>query len=150
MSKNKAYKLFEQVLKSIETVGIDKTIETLKITETKLLESNQIITEFIIKSVCECFGVPMKSIKSNRKGMSDVKTRNALKLCSHLIYTHTDYSQREIQYKIKLDHSQVSRYINEIPNLDINFEKDNYLKSKLDLIENEIVDFKTKILENNE
>jgi len=143
MSKNKGTVLLSELLKTIESVGLDKTIESLKITQNKIIDKYEVLQEIIIKCSCEEFNLKSENFKNAK---SNYNNTNCMAIISYLLFRHNGYAQTKIANILKKDNSVVSKYIKKINELDDKHTQDQKLLFKLSNIENQVKEFKDKIL----
>jgi len=128
MSKKDSKLLIEVLLKTIDRVGIRKTIESLEITEVHITE-NQVLQEIIINVVCKEFKITKRTLLLGRK--NNPSRTNAIGVCCLLIKRYCKISQAEIGKLLRKDVSNVNKYIKRCENLDENFKADKEVIMKM-------------------
>jgi len=132
MSKKDGKALIEVLLKTIDRVGIRKTIESLEITEVHITE-NQVLQDLIINETCKEFDITKKTLLTGRKN-SPSRT-NAIGVCCLLMKRYCKISQSDIGLRVRKDVSGVNRYIKRCENLDEKFKDDKELILRIQKIE---------------
>ena len=146
MSKYKGQILIEELLKTIEKIGLDKTIDTLKITQNKIQDSQFLMQEYIIDICCTQKSITKKVLITSLD--NNENRTNCIAIISYLLNKHNSQSQTQIGYLLKRDNSVISKYIKKINQLDNQFFFDIQLIKDIDEIEVKIKEFKTKIINN--
>ena len=146
MSKSKSRELIEELLNTVDNVGVSETIEVLKRNQNKIKDNDEIIKDYIIATCCDVFSVSKKTL---RIGKASGKKTDCLACCSYLLYSHLEYSQSQIVRELRKDNSVISRYIKRINYLSEKHVPDKKMLSILSQLEDSIKSFKIKLLENN-
>jgi len=129
--------VFDELLNSIELLGVDNTIKTLKEARSKKLILGDLNIDFVINSVSEVTGVSKEMILYGTERTDERKI--ALALCVYYIKNEFSYSYSDLNKIFKKDESGLSKYNSMVQNLPkipkTEFDKTmfNYSK-KLDLI----------------
>ena len=91
--KNTSTALIEVLLKTIDKVGIKKTIEVLEISHSS---SNDVLVlqGLIILNTCQAFGITEHTLLKGRKNIAN--RTNAIGVCAVLLKKMCRYSQIEI------------------------------------------------------
>jgi len=135
MSKKDGQQLIEVLLKTIERVGVKKTIESLEITEVHITE-NQMLQDLIINETCKEFDITLKTLLQGRK--NHPSRTNAIGVSCLLIRRYCKISQAEIGRKIRKDVSNVNKYLKKCENLDERFKEDREVLLHIKNIENNL------------
>jgi hypothetical protein len=135
MSKKDSKLLIEVLLKTIDRVGIKKTIESLEITEVHITE-NQVLQEIIVKETCKEFGINKRTLVLGRK--NNPSRTNAIGVCCVLVSRLCKISQSDIGKLLRKDVSNVNKYIKKCENLDTKFKEDKDILLKMQKIENNV------------
>ena len=146
MSKYKGQILIEELLKTIEKIGLDKTIHTLKITQDKIQDSQFVMQEYIIDICCTYNSVSKKTLINSLD--NNINRTNTIAEISYLLNKHNNQTQTEIGYLLKKDNSVISKYIKKINLLIGKIYSDLPVLKAIEKIEQKINDFKIKILNN--
>jgi hypothetical protein len=146
MSKYKGQILIEELLKTIEKIGLDKTIDTLKITQNKIQDSQFLMQEYIIDICCTQKSISKKTLLNSVD--NNVNRTNCIAEISYLLNKHNSQSQTQIGYILKKDNSVISKYIKKINQLDNKCFFDIQMIKDINDIEIKIKEFKTKIINN--
>lgn len=107
--------LFEELLSTIEAIGVDSTIKTLKNAKSSSLIMTDLNIDFIINCVCETTSLSKDRI-INGKDKSDER-KMALALCVHFLKNELNYSYKDISTILKKDASALSKYNSFVKNL---------------------------------
>ena len=107
--------LFEELLSTIEAVGVDKTIQSLRNAKTSSLILTDLNIDFIINCVCEVTSLSRDRI-INGKDKSDER-KMALGLCVHFLKNELNYSYKNISLVLKKDTSALCKYNSYIKNI---------------------------------
>jgi hypothetical protein len=140
MNNNNSKKLIEVLLKTIDRVGIKQTIESLQITEIHITE-NKVLQEAIVGLTCKYFDISKKMLIAGRRNISN--RTNAIGVCAVMLSRHCKISQKDISNILRKERSNISKYMQKIRDLDINFKEDNEVIQKMKLIEIDINEFLT-------
>jgi hypothetical protein len=145
MSKSE-FTILEELVLTIDKIGIEKTLEIIKNSRNLAKDKDIILQEYIIESVCNAFSISKRELL---KGKSSLDKTNALAICSVELKGHLGYSQGRIASILKKHDSVVSKYIKKITYLDSNHQEDKRILEKLDIIEVKVRDFKNNIINKN-
>ena len=132
--KNTSTTLIEVLLRTIDKVGIKKTIKVLEISYQNT-DDRKIFQGLILLTTCSVFGISEKTLLTGRKNIAD--RTNAIGVSAFLLKKMCKYSQREISYILRKEPTNINKYIKRFENLDVNFKSDNDLLIKMRLIEEE-------------
>tara|TARA_R110002167_G_scaffold70465_11_gene198864 strand:- start:9022 stop:9468 length:447 start_codon:yes stop_codon:yes gene_type:complete len=132
--KNSSTALIEVLLKTIDKVGIKKTIEVLEISQNS---TNDILVlqGLIILNTCQSFGITEHMLLKGRKNIAN--RTNAIGVCAVLLKKMCRYSQIEISMILKKEPSNINKYLKKFENLDNTFKSDINIMHHIDKIENE-------------
>ena len=142
MSKTNSISLIEELLKTIDRVGIKSTIESLKDTQ-HILDGNQILQKFIVIETCKEFNVAQNTLLQGRKNTPN--RTNAIGVCSILLKRHCKITQSEIGIILRKDVSNINKYIKKFNNLDSKFKTDIDILLSIENIENIVNNFNNKL-----
>ena len=117
---------------SIDKLGIDTTIENLKLACSKRDRSTK---DFIIYQVCSFYRVEMETLRSVDKGKSKTKISQVL---SYLLYYEGFLTQEEIGQLLGRSKASVNRYLKDLIHLKDEEPKEKALKSEIEFIENKM------------
>jgi len=146
MPKSNSTELIEELLKTIDRVGLKKTIQGLRDTLNPLNET-EVLQEYIISKTCSAFQISKQTLLTGRK--NEANRTNAIGTACLMLRYFCHLSQRDIASVLRKDYSNVSKYIYKFETLDKNFKKDNDIIKIMDIIEKEIIEFDTKLKTNN-
>jgi len=133
--RNSSTQLIEVLLKSIDKMGIKKTIQILEVSQ-NFSDDNKRLIETTIVVTCNHFNITHSVLLSGRKNIPN--RTNAIGICAVLLLRICKLSQREISAILKKDASLINKYIKRYDNLDMNFKDDLELANKMNTIRNEI------------
>ena len=147
MPKANSTTLIEELLKTIDRVGIKTTIERLRDTESPLNQS-AVLQEFIISKTCSYFNIGKHTLLTGRKNAEN--RTNAIGVACIMLSNHCRLTQTDIAKIIRKDNSNVNKYIKKYERLDPNFKKDLDVIEIMNNLNNEITDFNNKLTETND
>lgn len=130
-------KIFDELMTTVEVIGIERTIKTLQEAKSKSLLLEDLNIEFILKCVSQVTNVSKDRILSGSDRNDERKIATALSV--YFIKKEFFYSYSEISKIFNKDESSLSRYnslIENIPNkpkADLDKLMDDYLK-KINLL----------------
>tara|TARA_Y100000389_G_scaffold65107_1_gene61146 strand:+ start:3225 stop:3668 length:444 start_codon:yes stop_codon:yes gene_type:complete len=133
--------LIEVLLKSIDRVGIKKTIKVLEITQNSVNDI-ELIKGAIILNTCNAFAISEKTLINGRKNVAN--RTNAIGVCALLLVRMCKLTQREVAYILKKEPSNINKYLKKYDNLDKNFKNDLEILFKIQEIERETLEFYDK------
>jgi len=133
--RNSSTQLIEVLLKSIDKMGIKKTIQILEVSQ-NFSDDNKSLIETIIVVTCNHFNISHSVLINGRKNIPN--RTNAIGICAVLLLRICKLSQREISAILKKDASLINKYIKRFDNLDSNFKDDLELKNKMNSIRTEV------------
>lgn len=132
--KAKSAQLIEVLLKTIDKIGISKTIQVLEVSH-NFNDSQARLIKTIVITTCKHFDIDEKILLNGRKNSAN--RTNAIGVSSVLLFRMCDITQREISDILKKDATLINRYIKKYQNLDPNFKLDAIVLAKMDEIKNE-------------
>ena len=136
--------LLEELLKSVEKIGLKRTLGVLKFSQIEILKHENSLSDFIIATICNEYTITKPQLV-NGTSHFDSKRVEALTICSSLLYRHCNLTQSDIGFILKKDNSVISKYLKKLKTLNVNFINDKTLQQKLNKIDNHIQEFKNKI-----
>tara|TARA_R110000751_G_scaffold174548_1_gene280865 strand:+ start:777 stop:1214 length:438 start_codon:yes stop_codon:yes gene_type:complete len=142
MSKTNSISLIEELLKTIDRVGMKSTIESLKETQ-NILDGNQILQKFIVIETCKEFKIAQNTLLQGRKNTAN--RTNAIGVCSILLKRHCKITQSEIGIILRKDVSNVNKYIKKFNHLDSKFKSDVDILISIEKIEDIVNNFNNKL-----
>lgn len=129
--KNISTELIEILLKTIDKMGIKKTIQVLTISHNSF-SSDERLTQLIILNTCNVFGISERVLLKGRKNTPN--RTDAIGVASVLLLRMCKISQREIANLLQKDPSLINKYIKRCESLDAKFNQDKLLIDKMDSI----------------
>lgn len=136
MSKNNAIILFQELLNTIESIGVDETTKALSIARRETLSLQDKRIDFIVKSVCESFNVATDEVFTSKD--RNTNRLYAFKFIVYYLYECFDFSYPEIALITKKDVAWVYRKVKELEEVKKD-KKNSLLKKfqKFDVLVNE-------------
>lgn len=129
--KNHSTILIEVLLKTIDKMGIKRTIQVLEVSNNYSDENKRLI-DLIILNTCKYFDISENMLK---KGTIRNPSRiNALGVCSVLLMRMCKLSQREIADILHKDSSLINKYVRRYQILNSNLKEDAELLEKMEAI----------------
>ena len=139
MIKKDQTDLIQELLKSVEILGVDATTNALKIARSNTLTLQDKRVEFVLKMVSEYY---LKSIEDIINSHSkSTKRIFALKFAIYYLYEVFGFSFGELKMIFKRDKSLLSRSTKEIKEVVLTNPNLKNVKNKFDLL---TTDFKLK------
>lgn len=132
--KGKSAYLIEVLLKTIDKLGISKTIEVLEVSHNYNDSQSRLIKTIVI-TTCKHFDIDEKTLLNGRKNSPN--RTNAIGVCSVLLCQMCDITQRQVADILKKDATLVNRYIKKYQNLDVNWKADAIILEKMSSIKQE-------------
>jgi hypothetical protein len=136
MTNNIHAKLFGSLLRSIETLGIEKTaqmIENNLATELHIDDKN---VAFVLNVVANVFEIPIEELIFGKQRKN--QRRQALGMITYFMYYDFDLSMKQISSILQKQKGNLSKYKTEICNLDDKHVFDKPILEKKVQIENQI------------
>lgn len=130
MSKNNSTLLIEILLKTIDKMGIKKTIQVLEIGSRQNNEENLIVEAIIANTTFE-FNITEDILINGRENFRRV---DAVGICAVLLKRMTNLNQRMIANRLHKDYTLINKYIHKYENLDPNIKAEAELIAKMDAI----------------
>jgi hypothetical protein len=131
--------LIQELLKSVEVLGVDATTYVLKVARTNTLTLQDKRVEFVLKMVSTHYMQPIEDIINSHN--KSVKRMLALKFSIYYLYDGFDFTFTELKMLFKRDKSLLSRSTKEIKEMVLTNPNVENTKNKFDLL---ITDFKLK------
>ena len=142
MPKNNSTELIEELLKTIDRVGLKKTIQRLKETTNQINEV-EVLQEFIVEKTCNVFQIRRQTLLTGRENTPN-RTK-AIGVCSVLLSHCCKITQRKIASILRKDISNINKYLKKYENLDPNFKYDLEVIQVIDNLKNEIKEFNNNL-----
>lgn len=133
--------LIQELLKSVEVLGVDATTNALKMARSNTLTLQDKRVEFVLKMVANQYNQTIEDIINSHN--KSYKRMLALKFSVYYLYEVFDISFGDLKMIFKRDKSLLSRSTKEIRELISSNATINNVKNRFDLL---ITDFK---LQNN-
>ena len=146
MPKSNSTELIEELLKTIDRVGLKKTIQRLRDTTNQINEI-EVLQEFIIEKTCNVFQISRQTLLTGRENTPN-RTK-AIGVCSVLLPNHCKIPQRKIASVMRKDTSNINKYIKKYENLDPNFKYDLEVIHIIDNLNKTIIEFNNDLNKTN-
>ena len=101
-------RIFDELITTVEVIGIDRTIQTLKKAKANSLILGDINIDFVITTVSSVTNLTKERILNGTDRSDDRKI--AIALCVYLIKTEFSYTYSQIQNIFNIGISALSRY----------------------------------------
>ena len=134
--KNTSTQLIEVLLKTIDKVGLKKTIQVLQISHTHFSQ-DEILINLIILNTCIEFNIDEKILLAGRKNTAN--RTNAIGVSSVLIMRMAKLSQRQISLILKKDPSLINKYVKKYEHLDKNFSQDAEIIKRMNKVRENVL-----------
>ena len=108
MPKSNSTELIEELLKTIDRVGLKKTIQRLRDTTNQINEI-EVLQEFIIEKTCNVFQISRQTLLTGRENTPN-RTK-AIGVCSVLLSNHCKIPQRKIASVMRKDTSKLNKVV---------------------------------------
>ena len=146
MPKSNSTELIEELLKTIDRVGLKKTIQRLRDTTNQINEI-EVLQEYIIEKTCNVFQISRQTLLTGRENTPN-RTK-AIGVCSVLLSNHCKIPQRKIASVMRKDTSNINKYIKKYENLDPNFKYDLEVIHIIDNLNKTIIEFNNDLNKTN-
>jgi len=133
--RNSSTILIEVLLKTIDKMGIKKTIQVLEVSQ-NYSDDNKKAIDTIVLVTCNHFGISQSTLVKGRKNIPN--RTNAIGVCAVLLLRMCKISQREISNILRKDPTLINKYIKKYESLDINFKDDLEVLNKMEAIKKEV------------
>lgn len=133
--RNSSTILIEVLLKTIDKMGIKKTIQVLEVSQ-NYNDDNKRKIETILLVTCNHFGISQTTLIKGRKNVPN--RTNAIGVCAVLLLRLCNLSQREVADILRKDPTLINKYIRKIDTLDFNFKEEFEVINKMELIKADI------------
>jgi hypothetical protein len=107
--------VFDELLTTLEIIGVDETIKTLKAAKSKSLILEDFDVDFVIKSIAEITGVLSDRILFGIDRSDERKM--ALALSIYFVKNECKYTYQDLKKIFSKDESALWRYYNMVDNL---------------------------------
>ncbi|NBO23542.1 hypothetical protein EBU94_09440 [bacterium] len=131
--------LIQELLKSVEVLGVDATTNALKVARSNTLTLQDKRVEFVLKMVSTQYGQTIEDIINSHN--KSYKRMLALKFSIYYLYEVFEFSFGDLKMIFKRDKSLLSRSTKEIREMIANNVTISNIKNRFDLL---ITDFKLK------
>lgn len=131
--------LIQELLKSVEVLGVDATTNALKVARSNTLTLQDKRVEFVLKMVSTQYNQTIEDIIDSHN--KSYKRMLALKFSIYYLYEVFDFSFGDLKMIFKRDKSLLSRSTKEIKEMIVDNNAIANVKNRFDLL---ITDFKLK------
>jgi hypothetical protein len=139
MMKKTETDLIQELLKSVEVLGVDATTNALKVARSNTLTLQDKRVEFVLKMAATQYSQTIEDIINSHN--KSHKRMLALKFSIYYLYEVFDFSFGDLKMIFKRDKSLLSRSTKEIKEMILNNSAISNVKNRFDLL---ITDFKLK------
>lgn len=129
--KNISIELIEVLLKTIDKMGLQKTIQVLQVSQNTFTQ-DEILINLILLNTCLEFNINENTLIRGRKNTA--QRTNGIGIACVLLFRMAKLTQRQISDLLRKDPSLINKYIKKYENLDKNFAQDMELINKMDRI----------------
>jgi hypothetical protein len=138
MKKNET-NLIQELLKSVEVLGVDATTSILRVARSNSLTLQDKRVEFVLNMVSSNYSIPIEEIINSHS--KSTRRMLALKFCIYYLYEVFEISFGDLKLIFKRDKSLLSRSTKEMRLMVVDNTSVNNIKNRFDLL---ITDFKIK------
>jgi hypothetical protein len=138
--KGKSYALLEEVLTTVERVGVDNTIKALQFAKKTMNDNSKELQQFIIEVCASKFGFNSKCLRD--KSYTFTNKTNAISVLCFLLFKNCNIAQNNVAYLVGLDNTNVSKKIKYISQLNEKNDNDAVLLNVINSIQESINHFK--------
>jgi hypothetical protein len=131
--------LIQELLKSVEVLGVDATTNALKVARSNSLTLQDKRVEFVLNMVSSNYSILIEEIINSHS--KSTRRMLALKFCIYYLYEVFEISFGDLKLIFKRDKSLLSRSTKEMRAMIIDNQNVKYIKNRFDLL---ITDFKLK------
>jgi hypothetical protein len=131
--------LIQELLKSVEVLGVDATTNALKVARSNSLTLQDKRVEFVLNMVSSNYSILIEEIINSHS--KSTRRMLALKFCIYYLYEVFDISFGDLKLIFKRDKSLLSRSTKEMRAMIIDNQNVKDIKNRFDLL---ITDFKLK------
>jgi DNA-binding transcriptional ArsR family regulator len=142
MKEKQSQRLINELLNTIDKIGIRETIQALRKKQVDLNNNIPELQIHIIHSTCNEFGIQEKILLYGRD-KSEARY-NAIGVCAFLLSNHLGLTQTKISMLLKKDISTISRHLKRLQNLDMKYKNERDLELILKDLDKQIKEYKTK------
>ena len=142
MKEKQSQRLINELLNTIDKIGIRETIQALRKKQVDLNNNIPELQIHIIHSTCNKFGIQEKILLYGRD-KSEARY-NAIGVCAFLLSNHLGLTQTKISMLLKKDISTISRHLKRLQNLDMKYKNEKDLELVLKDLDKQIKEYKTK------
>jgi hypothetical protein len=128
---NNSTQLIEILLKTIDKMGIKRTIQVLEISHNGF-DGQESLVKLIIGNTCLEFGITEKTLMQGRKNSPN--RTDAVGVVSVLLLRMCNLTQRQVALLLKKDPTLINKYIKKFESLDSNFKEDAKVMDKMENI----------------
>ena len=142
MKEKQSQRLINELLHTIDKIGIRETIQALRIKQEDMHNNTPELQIHIIHSTCNEFGI-QEEILLHGRDKSEARY-NAIGVCAFLLHNHLGLTQTKISMLLKKDISTISRHLKRLQNLDRKYKNERKLEITMQELDKKIKEYKNK------
>jgi|TARA_R110000787_G_scaffold117093_4_gene227629 DNA-binding transcriptional ArsR family regulator len=142
MKEKQSQRLINELLNTIDRIGIRETIQALRKKQNDIENNTPELQIHIIHSTCNEFGI-QEEILLHGRDKSEARY-NAIGVCAFLLSNHLGLTQTKISMLLKKDISTISRHLKRLQNLDMKYKNERDLEEVMQELDKQIKLYKTK------
>jgi len=139
--KNANY-LINELLHTIDKIGIKETIQALKRKQEDIQSSIPELQIHIIHQTCKQFNIQEETLLRGRDKSEE--RYNAIGVCAFLLHNHLGITQTKISMLLKKDISTISRHLKRLSCLDKKYKNERELEIIISDLDIKIKEYKNK------
>ncbi len=142
MKEKQSQRLINELLHTIEKIGIRETIQALRRKQEHMDNNTPELQIHIIHTTCNEFGI-QEEILLHGRDKSEARY-NAIGVCAFLLHNHLGLTQTKISMLLKKDISTISRHLKRLQNLDRKYKNERKLEITMQELDKKIKEYKNK------
>lgn len=142
MREKQSQRLINELLNTIDRIGIKETIQALRRKQNDIENNIPELQIHIIDCCCNQFGIQENKLLYGRD-KSEARY-NAIGVSAYFLNKHLGLTQTKISLLLKKDISTISRHIKRLHNLNMKYENERQLDLIIKDLDKKIKEFKTK------
>ena len=142
MKEKQSQRLINELLHTIDKIGIRETIQALRRKQEDMDNNTPELQIHIIHTTCNEFGI-QEEILLHGRDKSEARY-NAIGVCAFLLHSHLGLTQTKISMLLKKDISTISRHLKRLQNLDRKYNNERKLEITMQELDKKIKEYKNK------
>ncbi len=142
MKEKQSQRLINELLHTIDKIGIRETIQALRRKQEDMDNNTPELQIHIIHTTCNEFGI-QEEILLHGRDKSEARY-NAIGVCAFLLHNHLGLTQTKISMLLKKDISTISRHLKRLQNLDRKYKNERKLEITMQELDKKIKEYKNK------